>query len=238
LIYGDSGVGKTTLLGTAMDHEDTHPMLLIDIEGGVTTLRKRRDLDVKQIRSIAELEKLIQSLQRQGDDLYYKCIGLDSITELQKKDMRQVMADAKKDARDPDKVNIYVPGQREWGISGERVRMIVRALRDLPCHFLATALKSEEWQNNPQQNTKKLISIHPNVPGKLRSELPGFFDIVGLMRTVYEVPEGGGEKQIIRTLQVSKTDIVTAKDRTDTLPQLIKNPSIPLIWETIHADDE
>ena len=55
LIYGNPGVGKTTLLGTAQDHPETTPMLLIDVEAGVTTLRKRKDIDVITARSIQDI---------------------------------------------------------------------------------------------------------------------------------------------------------------------------------------
>ena len=45
LEYGDPGVGKTYLLGTAADDPRTSPVLIADIEGGLTTLRHRKDVD-------------------------------------------------------------------------------------------------------------------------------------------------------------------------------------------------
>ena len=52
LIYGEPGVGKTVLAGSAADHPDTAPILILDVEGGVTSLRTRTDIDVIQVRDI------------------------------------------------------------------------------------------------------------------------------------------------------------------------------------------
>jgi hypothetical protein len=168
-----------------------------------------------------QLQDIINTIAKQPTP-YYKTIGVDGITELQKLDMRTVMQEQFN--KKPETTDIYVPSQREWGKSGERVRMIVRALRDLECNIIMTALQTED---KDERTGKRLI--HPSIPGKLKSEIPGFFDIVGLLRAVHE----GGE--IVRKLQVVKTENVIAKDRTGALDDLITNPSIPEMWEQIHS---
>ncbi len=177
LIYGEPGAGKTYLLGTAEDHEDTSPMLLIDIEGGTLTLR-RRNIDVVQVRSMKQIEEVHNEIAN-DTDRHYKTVGIDSLTELQKLDMRTVMKETYN--RKPDSTDIYVPSQREWGKSGERVRMIVRAFRDLPVNTLVTALMSSDKDDRTGQT-----SFFPSFPGKLRSEIPGFFDVVGYLTTFNE----------------------------------------------------
>lgn len=222
LIYGDPGSGKTFFLGTAADHPDTSPLLIFDIEGGVMTLRNKPEIDVVQIRSMKQLQDNINALAKQPE-MYYKTIGIDGITELQKLDMRTVMNEQYQ--KRPDSTDIYVPSQREWGKSGERVRMIVRALRDLECNVIMTALKAEVTD---ERTNKK--QIYPSIPGKLKTELPGFFDIVGYYRSVAE----GGE--LVRKLQVVGTESVIAKDRSGALDSLITDPSVPMLWEQIHSD--
>lgn len=225
LFYGEPGAGKTYLLGTAQDHPDTKPFLLFDVEGGSVTLRSKKDVDVVQIRSMQQLEDAINELIKNPG--YYKTVGVDSLTELQKLDMRTLMVETKK--AKPDSTDIYVPSPREWGKSGERIRLIVRALRDLPCNTLMTALLGvDSDEKSPTRG-----QMYPLLPGKLRHELPGFFDIVGLLRALSEKGEDD-ENQIIRTLQVVKTDKVVAKDRTSALGSLVRAPSIPLMWEMIH----
>ena len=200
-------------------------MLLIDIEGGALTLRGK-NVDVVQARSMKQVQQVQNMLVKQAEP-YYKTVIIDSGTELQKLDMRTVMMEQYN--KRPDTTDIYVPSQREWGKSGERMRMIIRSFRDLPCNVIITALLAQDKDEKTGIN-----SVFPSFPGKLRSEVPGFFDIVCLLRAVSE--KEGDEVSIIRTLQVVKTDRVIAKDRTDTLANLIRNPTLPDLWETIHSE--
>src|SRR5262245_41759854 len=62
MVFGDPGTGKTTLLSTAQDHEETSPYLHIDIEGGTAVFKHRADIDVVSVRSMSELVKLQQDL--------------------------------------------------------------------------------------------------------------------------------------------------------------------------------
>ena len=236
LFFGDPGAGKTHLIGTAMDHPETRPLLLLDIDGGAQTVRKRTDIDVIQVRTMQKLENVVNDLRKSVVDgkMYYKCVAVDSLTEFQKLDMRTVMKQAKADARDSSKVDELVPSQREWGKSNERVRMVIRAFKDLDCHFLATAFVQETRKENKSEGTSRVIKIAPSLPGKLGSEVPGFFDIVGLLRV--QARGQGGDAEQIRTLQTQQTELVKAKDRFSALPALMDHPSIPLIWETIYSD--
>jgi phage nucleotide-binding protein len=221
MVYGEPGAGKTYFGGTAAGHPELSPILLVDVEGGALTLRGK-NVDVIQARTMKQVQEIQNALVKQTEP-YYKTVFIDSGTELQKLDMRTVMLEQYN--RRPDTTDIYVPSQREWGKSGERMRMIVRSFRDLPCNVIISALLAQD-----KDERTGTTSYFPSFPGKLRSEMPGFFDIVGLLRAVSE----GGE--IVRTLQVAKTDRVIAKDRTDSLENLITNPSLPDVWEAIHSN--
>ncbi len=228
LTYGDPGAGKTYKLGTCADSDEFSPMLLLDIEGGTMTLRHLPPgkIDVVQVRSMDQVVAVCNKLQLKNNG-YYKSVGLDSLTELQKLDMFTVMSEFYD--KDPDKHDKDVPNQRAWGKSGERVRRIIRAYRDLPMHFFATAHVAER----EDEKTGRL-TMYPSLPGKLRAEVPGFFDVVGHLRAV----QGGEDEGVIRVLQVAKTDRVVAKDRTGSLGDVIQNPTIPEMWELINANKE
>ena len=222
LIYGEPGAGKTFLAGTAEDSKLTSPVLFLDVEGGTATIRKRAGIDVKRIRSLKELEGTYNDLYKSIDNgkLYYRTTVIDSLSELTDVDMRSIMKDAY--GRNPDKVDPDVPSQREWGKARAHMRTIVRAFRDLPCNTIFTAQVATIQEEG--QPTKYM----PGFAGKLRTELPGFMDIVG-----YIYPELS-EGVIVRKLQIQGTRRVVAKDRTASLGDVLENATIPEIWETIH----
>lgn len=236
LLYGDVGAGKTHLLGTAADIADTSPVLIFDVEGGLKTLRKfpnKANIRRVPIRSMKEIEDkynmLYLSIKTDPvTKLPYipgvKTLGLDSLTELTDLDMRTIMKDAF--SRNPDKVDPDVPSQREWGKARAHIRTIVRAFRDLPCNVIMTA------QVGSLQEEGQPTKFFPGFAGKLRTEVPGFFDIVAYL---YAENEGG---TIVRKLQSVGTRRVVAKDRTGALGQVLEDATIPDIWRLINGSGE
>jgi AAA domain len=227
--YGEPGAGKTHLLGTAADDPRLFPLLIFDVEGGMMTLRNKPGIDVIKVRSMDEVESKYNTLYHSiktdpktgKQSIYYKTIGLDSLTELADLDMRSVMRAAYQ--RKPESVDIDVPSPREWGIVRNHIRLITRAFKDLPCHFICTGgLGIDSPEGEPSK-------YRPAFAGKLIREVPGFFDIVGY----YRAKNRGGE--ITRILQVTGTDRVLAKDRTQVLGQSVENPTLSSIWDMIEG---
>jgi len=227
LIYGDPGVGKTWFGGTADDDERTGPLLVLDVEGGVTTLRHRNKVEVIAIRSMKELEKVHEKLYHsiKNNRIKYGTVMIDSLPELADLDMRLIMRQAYQ--KNPETTDIDVPSPREWGKQRNHMRLIVRAFRDLPCHCIYTAQAGSHTDEG--QPTK----YYPAFAGKLRTEVPGFMDIVGYL-TARTSPAG----DINRTLQVVGTNRVIAKDRTSALGQVVENPTIPKLWDLINSHNE
>ena len=133
LLYGDPGVGKTHLCGTAMDHPETAPVLYLDVDGGVTTLRNVKigresctqiDDPNPETPGINQIyEKLFASITKdeQGNQRveHYKTVVIDRLDELADVDMRYIMRAAYQ--RNPDKVDIDVPSPREYGINRSHI---------------------------------------------------------------------------------------------------------------------
>jgi AAA domain len=227
MFHGEPGVGKTYLLGTAQDHPATSPLLVIDIDGGITTLRHRKDVDVIQVRSVTQLiaayRELYNSIPSDGKKFPYGTIGIDTLSELQQLDLVEVM---KAFAQINDKIDPDVPDQRGYGKSSTHMRQIVRAFRDLPCNTIFNCHSQTDRDNN-----MRLISF-PKLVGKLRIDIPGFLDIVGFYRS-----EIDGE-QLVRYMQFQKTETTIAKDRTGAFDPVEVNPTIPSLWEKLQQTNE
>lgn len=229
LIYGEPGAGKTWLCGSAQMGELTKPVLFVDVEGGVTTVRHWGDIDVVQVRTLEQLNDVHAALDRDMDD-YYKTVIIDSLTELQKLDMSNIMLQRYLDK--PEKIDRDVPDMYAWGKSANRLRLMIRKFRDLEMHVICTCLLASEKEDS----TAKWF-YYPSLPGKLRAELPGFFDIVGYLRSIEEQGESADEAVITRIIQFAKTEKVVAKDRTASLGDVMRNPTLPEIWETINKSN-
>lgn len=222
LVYGDPGVGKTWLGGSASDVEDMGPVLYIDVEGGTLTLREHFPLvDVVRVQSWSDMAKVYNALKKGEGG--YRTVVLDSLTEIQKFSMETIMRDlvAAEPDRDPD-----VPGMREWGKNINQLRTLVRRFRDLPMNVIFTALSATDKDGK----TGKMFT-RVNLSGKLSGEVPGFVDIVMYMY----VKEKDGEIQ--RLLLTGATDKVTAKDRSNKLPPVIEQPSMSEIHKLIYGKE-
>lgn len=227
MFFGEFGVGKTHLLGTAQDHPETSPLLILDVDGGVQTLRKRKDIDVLQVRSLEQFNDIYESLFNSivKGEMHYKTIGVDTLTEFQSLDISEIMLARWEES--PGKLDKDVPDPYGWNKSGAHMRKMVRALRDLPCNTLFTCHVAEV------ENTLKQKEYFPMLPGKLRKQIPGFLDFVGYMKQ-----EVGEADEIIRSIQFLKTDRVAAKQRDCGFMDLEINPTIPILWDRLQAHNK
>jgi hypothetical protein len=228
LIYGDYGVGKTRLAASASEVPQMSPVLVLDYEGGTESLRRPYpDVDVLRVATWSDMQKVYDDLHRTNGG-GYKTIILDSLTEIQKFSMYEIMekrvvdALAKGDDADPD-----VPGMREWGKNVEQVRKFVRAFRDLPVSTIFTALSKDD--KDPRTGKRKTL---PSLSGKVAQEVPAFLDVV----VYYYMKRVDDEER--RFLLCNATEGNTAKDRTARLPMVMEEPSMAKIFDHILGSSE
>lgn len=220
LIYGDSGTGKTTLAGSADEVPEMRPVLFIDIEGGTESLRHSYPkVETVRVTTWKEMQYVYNELHEGNHE--FQTVVLDSLTEIQKFNMYNIMTDVvqKRPDLDPD-----VPSMREWGKNLEQMRRMVRGFRDLEMHTIFTALNKSDKDSKSGLMTQK-----PSLSGKLADEVAAFLDVV----VYYYVKQfGDGEDAEFKRLLLSqKTDQTVAKDRTGRLPMVIEQPTMKLIHE-------
>jgi hypothetical protein len=212
LIYGESAVGKTTLIGGCDAVQEMRNVLFIDIEKGDLTLRKTEYRpDVVRISEWAELERIYHALFAGGHG--YKTVVVDSLDEVQEMSLRLVMNE------DGDG-DYDVPEWKHWNLNQVRMLRMLRLFRDLPMNVLFTSLVKED--TNKKTGITRLL---PNLPGKLAGKVPAIFDNV-FYYYMKEIKNPDTEiMETKRLLLTTKTPETVAKNRgSDLLPQVIIVP--------------
>lgn len=213
LVYGEPGTGKTVFAATAPNP------LIVDIERGTTSLTNHPELSstaVMEFRSVGQLELLIAKLA-EGALPEYETVVIDSFSELQKRDLDDILATA---AKQDASRNKFLPTGPDYNINTEHMRRIASSLRDLDRNVIVTCHVKEEKDDS----TGRLL-VRPNLTPKLAGTMAGIFDVVGYMSV-----NGSGESAT-RTLQVHPTNRVTAKTRIGGLPAVIENPTFNTLFK-------
>jgi len=220
LIYGESGIGKTRLAGSADAVPEMRRVLIVDVEGGTLSLRDTYpDVETVRVKSWRDMQNVYDALYT--GQYEYTTIVIDSLTEIQKLSMDSVM---RKLVEEHEERDADVPGIREWNINIEQTRKFVRAFRDLPVNTIFTALVQTD--KDPRGAIKK----KPSLSGKLKDEVSGFLDVVVYLYAK-EI-----DQENKRMLLCGQTENVVAKDRSNTLPLTIENPTMVDLWKYLHQE--
>ncbi len=175
LVYSPAGHGKTTFVASAQEDPRSRPTLILDFEGGVSSIADQ-EIDVIRVRSVNDFEETYQFLS--GGQHDYRTVIIDSLSEIhQLFFLTQLESAAREDSRrHPD-----VAQQADYSRISIRMRRLIRFYRDLPMHVLMTAGS----RNLEDQITRSTTTI-PQMIGSFANELPGLFDIVAYLALVEE----------------------------------------------------
>jgi hypothetical protein len=213
LVYGDSGVGKTVLMGTAADVVEMSPMLMCDADLGLMSIAKRNDIDVVSVRKSRDIDDVNMYLR--ANPGRYKTVVIDSLTAVYTLTIRERMESAGRSSNeDPD-----VPGLRDWMNGTFKMRLLLQKFKTAPVNFLATALVDER-----EEEGTNIREIRPGLSRKLAREVGAEFDIVGYMYTRVQ------GKAIQRFLQMAVFGNKSGKSR-GALPLVLQAPTMGMIYK-------
>lgn len=235
LVYGTSGQGKTLLGATGPS-----PIIFIDMDDGLQSVRSVRPelvtelgIDTKQIytervRNYAELKKTITKIGAlRNHPAFPKTIVIDNLTVAQSICMQERISGDESVSID------RLPERQDWGVLLQRMRAIVRYLRDLPCNSYFVAMEQE-----------KEGAIGPALQGAIFREIPAMCDLVARYSILSrEVDDGAGGKTIEerRFLQCQpsaaipgRSLAVIAKDRSGRLSRFEK-PNLKGLLDKIYG---
>lgn len=206
LIYGDAGVGKTHLAGSADAVPGMRKVLCLDCESGANTLKSAwPNVDLIEINNWQNLQDVYYALHAGGHD--YQTVIIDSLTELNDYCIDQVVVEAKLKKPDFDDVlEIF-----HWNKVASRMLRMIRIFRDLPMSTIFIAHMTEDRDTRSGKILKQ-----PLLTGQLKKKLPTIPDLV-LYQYIAEV-EDQGQRRLLLT---QKTDTCVAKARGVNLPAIM-----------------
>lgn len=220
LVYGDSGIGKTTSLKTLPVEGTT----IATCERSVLPLREYgfNVFVVEEWDDVREVYKMLRQPAKVEDEAFRrvaeqtKVLAIDSLSAVSdllkqhiiKKSRPAMLKERTKGKSDtPSGVYDDAMTQEDWGAYRTRLLNLISAFCHLPIDFIATALADvgKDLNGSP-------VWLLPNFPGKAGRESLQFFDQVLYMRNM---PDADGKDT--RVWQTACDGMVRAKDAAGVL---------------------
>jgi hypothetical protein len=223
LVYGDTGIGKTTSLGTLPNDRTT----ICIGERGAIPLRGMA-YQVFQFDEWDDLRTILLYF-RKPDEIKdehikkvvaaTKILAFDGLSEISDICIRQIVTvDRKKLVRERTKErtdkpeNIYEEqmAMEDWGLYRTRMLNLISAFCHLPLHIIFTCLAG--WSKDKQGGD---TIRSPNLSGKAARECGAYFDLLLHMESTE-----GGDGNDARVWRTANNSFVLAKDASGLLDEL------------------
>jgi phage nucleotide-binding protein len=175
LLYGLTGKGKTSTVKT-LKPETT---LVISAESGLLPLAGM-NYTVWEMETFADLLEAYKRLLAPEMQAKYKCIFVDSLTEINELAKEQIVKFDRPNLKGSDIGKVYedLMTMQDYGLLSTRMTRMIRAFRDLPYHIIFTCLESQTKDERTGE-----VFITPSINGKLALNVGGYFDEVFRMVT-------------------------------------------------------
>lgn len=161
LVYGHSGAGKTWLAASA-----PNPIVLLTEQNGIQSVRmsnpNARYAYTSSIEDVRDLLRAANSRTLGTEQDPVDTIVIDGLTEIQRMFKDEMMRE-----RQTEEFSIAM-----WGELTEKMRRLLRLLRDVPYHVVCTALAETEMEGETRH-------VFPAFQGKkLYDEVMQYFNAV------------------------------------------------------------
>lgn len=239
LLYGRSGTGKTTILGTA-----PKPLLILDVrEKGTTSIRNNKDTFVLPISNWKDLEEAYWYLVNNEDK--FKSVAIDTVTQLQDYALSEVRGSSD-----------GLVSRKSWGEASSLLKTWIMLFRDLPANVIFTAQdrKTKGQEDDDEEDDNSILpEIGPYVMPSVAKVLNAAVDVIGMTfireitKTVKSKTKGAKptEKKVTEyCLKVGPHPVFLTKFRSPVesgepskIPSTIVNPTFEEILE-LSLDEE
>lgn len=243
LLYGREGSGKSTELARIANAASHLPkgkgkVLVINAEGGLKLgpLRKR-GVDTSRIVVWPDPKKHERATHQGLDRIHRRikadliadpdswfAVGFDSATEIHQSILGSVQEKRvqaiKNRGQDVDEDHVDIA---DYGTMSKLFKDILRKFRDLPCHFVVTALE----RRDVDKDTGK-PQYGPAVTPGIQADLLGYVDFVLMCKPE---DEDGPYRALTRA-----NSRYRAKDRFDVLPKVMVEPYLDRVIAYVNGD--
>lgn len=208
LLYSEAGAGKTTLIASANLVPEFKDVLVIDADGGSSTLVGNEGILATDARSTKDIEAVLWSLIKRDPGFEnVKMLVLDGLSEAVKADLAAISAE---EVRKGKRENQDEQQLRDFMISRSRILRLVRMARDIPgitVVFTAWAKKRFPKGLKPDDPAARPTQIAPDFTDSMSDTLQGMVDDVMFLHHDKETDR--------RVLVTANTGPVQAKVRGD-----------------------
>jgi len=221
LIYGDPGVGKTTLCSTAQESAHGKDVLFLAAEPGTRSIADRDDVKLISLLTYDDLKEIHEFLT-EGEHSF-RTIVIDSLTEVQ----RLALESALQTAKDP-----AMPSINDYGRANELLIKAFRNYRNLAQDQGWTVIFTALARDVKDESTGG-ISCWPALSPKAAEMVCGSVDAIGHMAL---------NKDGARVLRFVRNGPYIAKMRQPhkgpQIPQEFVAPHLGKIIDTLHNGGE
>jgi hypothetical protein len=203
-----------------------HCILRDKLRRGIAAGATQKQLDkVKDM--LWELDHTEDTPRNGQEPALYDSVVLDSLTDIQKKSLDDIMQDAKRlEKHDPDKANL-----EDYGKNTTQIRRMCRFFRDLPMNVIFVCLPADDKEDSGEPIVRPLLTP------KLAEEVMGYVDVVGYLFVRKATAEEGSKKvKLERRMLVQQYDKFRAKIRVPEgvePPMAIVEPTFDKIYNIV-----
>lgn len=236
LIYGDSGLGKTVLAGTAPK------ALFLTVEAAGTESAKEQGSAADEwVTDTWEEILTAYKWLKEGGAKSYDTVIVDSLSEMEEacwRDHLEKMADAKSTR------NIYKPALEDYQVIGNKIKRLVNQFNRLPANVIYTAhaMRVDVEDTITEEDTTLLMPLLGSAKnGTLSQKVCAMVTLVGLLTVrVPKKKTGDGEEEDtkaepFRRLYLQGNSRFIAKTRHSALGKFVDRPNIETMLEAVNS---
>lgn len=175
LFYAYPGVGKTHLSGLFAEYEPAQDVLIVDAEGGASVLSHLDHVDVVQVKTWADVEKIMVWLERTPlEKIKYRTVCFDNMTEYHLMHLHSVTGGGAVEIQ-------------HYGMNTAAILRFTRRARDLS-RFRGINTVLLAWQDSKEDKTRGITRQIVAMTDKLAARLPGVPNNVGYITILNNPP--------------------------------------------------